>query len=536
MKAAIYSRKSKFTSKGESVENQIELCKTYGANNGYTDFLIYEDEGFSGGNINRPMFKSMMKDAKLKKFDAIICYRLDRISRNVSDFSTLIDKLKDLSIDFISIREQFDTSSPMGTAMMFISSVFAQLERETIAERIRDNMYELAKTGRWLGGTPPFGFCSEPIYYLDNNSKQKKMMALSPIAEEINLVKYFYSQYLSLGSLGQLQKHLVQENIKTKRNARWDIKALNIVLRNPAYVKSSELVVSYLATKGATVLGKPNGNGINSYNKKNSKGTAKDINEWILSVAKHEGIISDIEWLNVQRLLDKNKSLAPRLVTGSDCGLFNSVLHCSKCGERMVSKQGHTSIKTGETIRYYVCSTKTNTYGRDCDCKNIRLDKLENSVMKEIFEVTSNQGDLINAINKYKQNLENQTSSKVDIKTLSTQILTKQLQVKNIVDKICINPNIYDVLATRIEELNNEIKALQFKKVEIENSQRNAKEALKKIDTYAAMLLNFEDLFKNADYQMKRLLVNSLVDKISYDSKTKHVEINLLCAKKKVAL
>ena len=202
----------------------------------------------------------------------------------------------------------------------------------------------------------------------------------------------------------------------------------------------------------------------------------------------------------------------------------------------MVSKQGHASVKTGETIRYYVCSTKTNTYGRDCDCKNIRLDKLENEVMKEIFEVTSNNGDLINAINKYKQDLENETFNKVDIKTLSTQISTKQLQVKNLVDKIGINPNIYDVLATRIEELDNEIKSLQFKKFEIENSQSNIKEALKKIDTYTAMLLNFKDLFNNADYQMKRLLVNSLVDKISYDSKTKNTEIKLFCAKKKVAL
>jgi len=531
MKAAIYSRKSKFTGKGESVENQIELCKTYGTNNGYTDFLIYEDEGFSGGNINRPMFKTMMKDANSKKFDALICYRLDRISRNVSDFSTLIDKFKDLSIDFISIREQFDTSSPMGTAMMFISSVFAQLERETIAERIRDNMYELAKTGRWLGGTPPFGFSSEPIYYLDNNSKQKKMMALSPISEEIHLVKYLYSQYLSLGSLGQLQKHLFQENIKTKRNARWDIKALNIILRNPAYAQSSKLVIEYLSTKGATVFGEPNGNGINSYNKKNSKGTAKDINEWILSVAKHNGFINDTDWLNVQNLLDKNKSLAPRLVTGSDCGLFNSVLHCSSCGGRMVSKQGHTSIKTGEMIKYYVCSTKINTYGRDCDCRNIRMDTLENEVMKEIFKVANNNEALINAINKYKLNLENEPSSIFDIKNLSTQISTKQLQVKNLVDKIGINSNIYDSLATRIEELNNEIKALKSKKLKIENSQINIKESLKKVHTYTTMLLHFEDLFNNSDYQMKRLFVNSLVDKIFYDSRTKTAEIKLFCNK-----
>jgi hypothetical protein len=103
------------------------------------------------------------------------------------------------------------------------------------------------------------------------------------------------------------------------------------------------------------------------------------------------------------------------------------------------------------------------------------------------------------------------------------------------VDKIGINSNIYDSLATRIEELNNEIKALKSKKLKIENSQINIKESLKKIHTYTTMLLHFEDLFNNSDYQMKRLFVNSLVDKIFYDSKTKTAEIKLFC-NKKVAL
>ena len=153
----IYSRKSKFTGKGESIENQIELCRQYIAmhfgEDAAENVLVYEDEGFSGGNLNRPDFKKMMTAAKERKIRAIVVYRLDRISRNISDFSSLIEELGRLGIDFVSIRESFDTSSPMGRAMMYIASVFSQLERETIAERIRDNMHELAKTGRWLGGT-----------------------------------------------------------------------------------------------------------------------------------------------------------------------------------------------------------------------------------------------------------------------------------------------------------------------------------------------------------------------------------------------
>ena len=128
----IYSRKSKFTGKGESIENQIELCRQYIAmhfgEDAAENVLVYEDEGFSGGNLERPQFKKMMKDSQKIAFAAIVVYRLDRISRNIGDFAKLIEDLGDRHIDFISIREQFDTSSPMGRAMMYIASVFSQPE------------------------------------------------------------------------------------------------------------------------------------------------------------------------------------------------------------------------------------------------------------------------------------------------------------------------------------------------------------------------------------------------------------------------
>jgi len=105
----IYSRKSKFTGKGESVENQVEMCRNYIASvygpEAAEAALVYEDEGFSGGNLERPQFKKMMKDSHEQKFAAIVVYRLDRISRNIGDFAKLIEDLGDRKIDFISIRE-----------------------------------------------------------------------------------------------------------------------------------------------------------------------------------------------------------------------------------------------------------------------------------------------------------------------------------------------------------------------------------------------------------------------------------------------
>ena len=143
-KFAIYYRKSKFTGKGESIGNQVELCRQNiflsFPNVTDDDILVFEDEGFSGGNTKRPKFQEMLKLCRKKQIKCIVCYRLDRISRNVSDYSALIEELNKLDVSFISINEKFDTSTSMGRAMMYIASVFAQLERETIAERIRDNM------------------------------------------------------------------------------------------------------------------------------------------------------------------------------------------------------------------------------------------------------------------------------------------------------------------------------------------------------------------------------------------------------------
>lgn len=100
----IYSRKSKYTGKGESIENQVEMCKDYLFSHvkdiDEKDIVVYEDEGFSAKNLERPMFKRMMADSKKEKVEYIVCYRLDRISRNVSDFSSLITDLNDRNIAF----------------------------------------------------------------------------------------------------------------------------------------------------------------------------------------------------------------------------------------------------------------------------------------------------------------------------------------------------------------------------------------------------------------------------------------------------
>ena len=250
---AIYSRKSKFTGKGESIGNQVELCKEY-IQTHYPEVpqdhvLIYEDEGFSGGNLNRPDFKKMMDAARQKKFRAIIVYRLDRISRNISDFSSLIEELSRLEIAFVSIREQFDTGTPMGRAMMYIASVFSQLERETIAERIRDNMHELAKTGRWLGGTTPTGYSSEAVQKITIDGKSKKACKLKLIPEEAEIIRLIYDLYMEHDSLTAVEAELIKRGLKTKNGKLFTRFSIKAILQNPVYMIADEDAYNYLVNE-----------------------------------------------------------------------------------------------------------------------------------------------------------------------------------------------------------------------------------------------------------------------------------------------
>lgn len=223
MRFAIYSRKSVDTGKGESIGNQIEMCKQYilskFPDTKNSDIFIYEDEGFSGKNLERPHFQTMMNDIQSGKIDCMTCYRLDRTSRNVSDFSTLIETLNNFGVNFISIKEDFDTTKPMGKAMMYIASVFSQLERETIAERVRDNMLLLAKTGRWLGGTTPMGFTSEKYETVIMDGKLKTAYKLIFNSDEINIVKTIYQKFRELRSISAVSKFLIHQNIKSRNGS-----------------------------------------------------------------------------------------------------------------------------------------------------------------------------------------------------------------------------------------------------------------------------------------------------------------------------
>ncbi|MBC8060936.1 MAG: recombinase family protein [Clostridiaceae bacterium] len=529
MIAAIYSRKSIFTGKGDSIENQIILCKDYAKKYLLIDeFIIYEDEGYSGRNTNRPKFQELIMKIKSKQINVLICYRLDRISRNVADFSSTLELLQNNSVDFISIKEQFDTTTPMGRAMVYISSVFAQLERETTAERVKDNMLQLAKTGRWLGGQEPLGYLSERITYFDEELKERYLMKLTPINKELTVVSLIFNKYLEFHSINQVAKYLMLAGIKGKNGGDLATTQIRRLLSNPLYVKASDQIEKYLKTLGISVFGKPNGEGYLTYNKTKNITKDRDRTEWIAAIGKHPGIIEADRWLEVQKILSSNKNKKlPRLGTGDTKALLTGILKCSKCNSNMIIKQGHQS-RTKENLRYdyYVCSSKESPYSDKCTNKNIRVDKLDHLVINEIKAY--NKDLLINELTETIRNEVNDTDLKNRIDVINELVLEKEMSINNLVKQLSLNVNqqLSKYIFSEIENLNNEISNL---KIELETTETSALINNKKIDNTDIILNCFtgfnEEFHRIYSIRLKRNLLKTVISKVFWDGENNILKI-----------
>lgn len=416
---AIYSRKSKFTGKGESIENQIELCKRYVQMHWEEDMdnqiVVYEDEGFSGKTLDRPRFKDMMEDARKGKISSIIVYRLDRISRNIGDFAQLIEQLNDMHIAFVSIKEQFDTSSPMGRAMMYIASVFSQLERETIAERIQDNMKELAKTGRWLGGITPTGYRSKEVSSITAQGKLKKTYQLEQIPEEIEIVKIIYRIFLETASFKETERFLMEYGYKTRNKKPFSRFTIKGILSNPVYLNADQDAWDYLKQNGAMIFSERenfNGeNGIMAYNRtlqKVGKTTKiREIKEWIIAIGAHKGIVCGKKWIKVQKILERNRSH----------------IHSDS--------RNRDALLTG----LIVCK---NTKQQTCLERNADRKMLDEAVLKMIQEIPEDRDQLIYELEKKIEYMEKEFNLEETIESCSEK------KLEDIVQKIALFPDILD--------------------------------------------------------------------------------------------
>ena len=533
----IYSRKSKFTGKGESVENQIEMCRQYirlqFGDDAARQALVYEDEGFSGGTLERPQFKKMMADAKEKNFRAVVVYRLDRISRNIGDFAKLIEQLNRMKIDFISIKEQFDTSSPMGRAMMYISSVFSQLERETIAERIRDNMHELSKTGRWLGGNTPTGYESESVSHVTIDGKTKRACKLKILPEEMGIVRLIYDKFLETGSLTKTETYLLQNGYTTKNGKQFTRFAVKGILSNPVYLIADEFAYDYLTKNHVELFAKQSEfdgvHGIMAYNRTlQQPGKAHQIRpmqEWIVSVGKHRGVIEGKAWVKVQALLEQNKSKSYRK-TRSNVALLSGLLVCGNCGEYMRPKLSKRQNTKGEVIYTYLCSMKERSRGHVCSMKNCNGNTLDADITEQLKHLSENGFEFIRQLEQSRRALlGGRQSCDGEISGLEAEIAANEEKIKGLVSALgkSSGTSAESYILQQIDELHGKGEGLKRRLAELKEQAFGRALADIEFDLLARTLSTFKDTVDKMTVEQKRSAIRTFVKEIIWDGTDAHV-------------
>ena len=240
MRCAIYTRKS--TEEGldmefNTLDAQREAGEKYIESQRHEGWRVipelYDDGGFSGGNMDRPALKRLMADIKAGRIDIVVVYKIDRLSRSLADFAQMVQVFDEHNTSFVSVTQHFNTKDSMGRLTLNILLSFAQFEREVTGERIRDKFASSKKKGMWMGGTPPLGY----------DVIERKLIT-NP--KEVKQLKHIYERFVKLGSVAMLASELNKDGYRTKsyKNQAGEIKggkvfslnALRLILKNRLYL------------------------------------------------------------------------------------------------------------------------------------------------------------------------------------------------------------------------------------------------------------------------------------------------------------
>ena len=209
-RCAIYTRKS--TDEGldqdfNSLDAQREACAAYIVSQGSLGWKLlpqhYDDGGISGGHMDRPALLDLLRDIKAGKVDTVVVYKIDRLTRSLADFSNMVEIFDSHEVSFVSVTQQFNTTTSMGRLTLNVLLSFAQFEREVTAERIRDKIAASRKKGMWMGGRVPLGY----------DVVQKQLVVNE---QEVTIVRQLFAMYLQIRSVPKLKDECDRLGLKTK--------------------------------------------------------------------------------------------------------------------------------------------------------------------------------------------------------------------------------------------------------------------------------------------------------------------------------
>lgn len=371
---AIYARQSVEREDSISIESQIEACRYEAKGEPCRE---YADVGYSGKNTERPRFQELMADIGKGEITKVIVYRLDRISRSLLDFASMMTLFEDHRVEFVSSTEKFDTTAPIGRAMLNICMVFAQLERETIQQRVADAYYSRSGKGFYMGGRVPYGFRLAGALL-----HGKKTKAYVPCEGEAEQVRRMYELYADPGtSLGDVAEDFRARGVLC-RGKPWSRARIADCLKNPIYVRADLDVYEFFRERG-TIIESPQEdfigtNGCYYYRGRDASGRKQtELKDNRLVLAPHEGVVPPGIWLACRVKCLRNRQVQPGRKARNTW--LAGLIKCGVCHYALTYKKYKT-----RKARYFLCSRKMNAGG--CPGAGIiHAEELENLVSREIL-------------------------------------------------------------------------------------------------------------------------------------------------------
>jgi len=378
LRCAIYARVStdnQVEVEFNSCEAQEEKVKAFiKSQENMEIYKVYSDAGFTGANINRPALNELLEDIKQRKIDIVIVYKIDRLTRSPKDFYQLIELFEKYNVDFISVTERFDTSTPSGRLLRNIMLTFAQFERELASERTKDKMLQRAQKGMWNGGIVPYG------YKVEN----KKLVINE---DEAKIVKKIFESYITSGSVAKIYNDLKANGVKDRKGLPFSKSRISYILRNIIYI-----------------------------------GKIKYVGKVYQGI--HQPIISK-DIFNLAQEIHKKKKRVLRVYKNY---LLAGLIRCKECGSYMTSS--YTNKRKQRKIKryyYYRCTKTTKGDWNACSTKMVSADRLEKYVFDNLERISLDTQYIDSLIFRFKNELSGDRTG-LELSALSSETFQSTLQ------------------------------------------------------------------------------------------------------------
>jgi len=494
---AIYTRKSTDENLGgdfTSLDSQREYCEAFIKSReaeGWRVFPVeYNDPGFTGGNMDRPGLKHLLSDARQGKFQAVVTYKYDRLSRNTKDFLHVLDLFDKNGIVYVSVTQPIDTGSSVGRLMRSILVDFSQFERELISERTRDKRAAMAKKGKWSGGPPVLGY--------DADEETKKLQINAAEAKQVRIL---YETYLKTKSLSQTAIALNKMGLRMKKwttrggsvrgGRRFNKTNLLYMLRNPIYIGK-------LSHKG-------------------------DVHE-----GEHKGIVEPAIFERVGRMLSSNaqKNTSPN--QDKHNFLLRGLVRCGACGQAMTPNFAYSK---GRKYFYYKCVSVTKLDKSACETKSVPARELERLILDRIAFLGKQKRVVEEVVERARKMTGTELPAKKQERVqLIAQIGRQESEVGNITSILAAQGQaapqyraLMDKLGqaqSRREELEKQVQKLDCEVVELESRQIDAEIIRRNLESFSGFYA------KLTPPQQKEILA-MLIAEIVYDTQASKIKLTL---------